>query len=49
MEIKQRLTYFDQMKGLAILLVVIGHIVQFSLGYNPSDVVDMLAILHIKT
>lgn len=43
----QRIKYFDQMKGIAILLVVIGHVVQFSFGYNPSDVVNMLSIFHM--
>lgn len=43
----QRIQYFDQMKGIAILLVVIGHVVQFCFGYNPSDVVNMLGIFHM--
>ena len=42
-----RLTYFDQMKGIAIILVVIGHVMQFSYGYNPSEVVKMLSIFHM--
>lgn len=44
---ESRLSYFDQMKGIAILLVVVGHVVQFSFGYNPSDVVNMLGIFHM--
>lgn len=43
----QRLHYFDQMKGIAILLVVIGHVVQFCYGYNPSDVANMLGVFHM--
>ena len=43
----QRITYFDQMKGIAILLVVIGHVVQFSYGIQDSSVVSMLAIFHM--
>ncbi len=42
-----RLQYFDQMKGIAILLVVIGHVVQFGYGFNPSDVVNMLGVFHM--
>lgn len=42
-----RLQYFDQMKGIAIILVVIGHVMQFSFGFNTSDVVDMLGIFHM--
>lgn len=44
---KERLAYFDQMKGLAIILVVIGHVMQFSFGYKTSDVVDMLGVFHM--
>lgn len=43
----QRIQYFDQMKGIAILLVVIGHVVQFSFGYTSSNVVNMLSIFHM--
>lgn len=42
-----RLAYFDQLKGLAILLVVIGHVMQFSFGYAQSDLVNMLGIFHM--
>lgn len=42
-----RISYFDQMKGVAIILVVVGHIMQFSFGYNQSDVVRMLGIFHM--
>lgn len=44
---KQRLTYFDQAKGVAILLVVMGHVMQFSFGYEHSSVVDMLGVFHM--
>lgn len=35
------------MKGLAIILVVIGHVMQFSFGKIQSDVVNMLGIFHM--
>lgn len=44
---RQRIEYFDQMKGVAILLVVIGHVMQFSFGIPKSNVVDMLSIFHM--
>ena len=44
---RQRLEYFDQMKGIAILLVVVGHVMQFSFGIAKSNVVDMLGIFHM--
>lgn len=43
----KRINYFDQMKGIAIILVVIGHVMQFSFGYNPSTVVNMLGVFHM--
>lgn len=42
-----RLLYFDQMKELAILLVVVGHVIQFSFGFKHSDVVNALAVFHM--
>lgn len=42
-----RISYFDEMKGVAIILVVVGHIMQFAFGYNQSDVVRMLGIFHM--
>lgn len=47
MEITNRIQYYDQMKGIAIIMVVIGHITLFSFGYDPSDVVKMLGIFHM--
>ena len=44
---RQRIEYFDQTKGVAILLVVIGHVMQFSFGIPKSNVVDMLSIFHM--
>lgn len=32
-----RIAYFDQMKGLAMILVVIGHIMLFAFKFNPSE------------
>lgn len=43
----QRLQYLDQMKGIAILLVVVGHVMQFSFGIHGSSVNDMLEIFHM--
>ena len=34
---KERLYYFDVMKGIAITLVVIGHVMLFSFNVNPSE------------
>lgn len=44
---KQRVAYFDQMKGLAIILVVIGHLTQFAFGLQGSDVNRWLEIFHM--
>ena len=35
--IKQRLDYFDQMKGLAMIFVVVGHMMLFAFNINPSE------------
>ena len=43
----QRLAYFDQMKGVAILLVVIGHVFLFSYGNIDNSVFHMLTIFHM--
>lgn len=32
-----RIAYFDQMKGLAMILVVIGHIMLFAFKFKPSE------------
>lgn len=39
---KQRICYLDNMKGVAIILVVIGHIMQFSFGFETSQPVKFL-------
>lgn len=44
---KERLTYLDQMKGVAILFVVIGHVLLFSLGNTDKLVFSMLTIFHM--
>ena len=31
-----RISYIDQLKGIAILLVVLGHVI----GYSPNDISD---------
>ena len=33
---KERLVYVDQMKGIAILLVVMGHLIGYNVGYNET-------------
>lgn len=43
----QRLQYLDQMKGIAILLVVVGHVMQFSFGIHGSSVNGMLEIFNM--
>lgn len=43
----QRLQYLDQMKGIAILLVVVGHVMQFSFGIHSSSVNGMLEIFNM--
>lgn len=43
----QRLQYLDQMKGIAILLVVVWHVMQFSFGIHGSSVNGMLEIFHM--
>lgn len=42
-----RISYYDLMKGIAIILVVVGHIMQFAFGYKTSEVVNMLGIFHM--
>lgn len=42
----QRLSYFDRMKGVAILFVVVGHVFLFSFGTRTS-VFTMLSIFHM--
>lgn len=42
-----RIYYLDQLKGLAIILVVVGHVMQFVFGFNQSLLVDFLAIFHM--
>lgn len=39
---EKRISYLDMMKGMAILLVVIGHLIQFSFGYEISHSVRFL-------
>ena len=39
---RQRIYYLDNMKGVAIILVVIGHIMQFSFGFQTSQPVKFL-------
>lgn len=39
---RQRIQYLDNMKGVAIILVVIGHIMHFSFGFETSQPVKFL-------
>ena len=43
----KRFAYFDQMKGVAILFVVIGHVLIFSFGTSDNSVFHMLTIFHM--
>lgn len=45
--IKERLLYIDQMKGVAILFVIIGHVFLFSYGSGDNSVYNMLTIFHM--
>ncbi|MDO4818814.1 MAG: acyltransferase family protein [Prevotella sp.] len=42
-----RIEHFDLMKGIAIILVVIGHIMLFSFGIYGSDLEHFLVIFHM--
>lgn len=42
-----RIRFFDELKGFAIMLVVIGHVMQFSFGFKQSNIVDSLSIFHM--
>ena len=45
---KERLQYFDRMKGVAILMVVLGHITLFSFGmWSSSDRNEVLRFICI--
>ena len=41
---KERLEYLDQMKGIAIWLMVIGHVMLFSFKVSDTPVQQMLGI-----
>ena len=44
---KSRVAYFDQMKAVAIILVVVGHLTQFTFGMHGTDVNRWLEIFHM--
>ena len=44
---KKRLDYFDQMKGVAILFVVVGHILLWSLGVKDTGLNQMYIIFYM--
>lgn len=41
---EQRVTYYDQMRGLAIILMIVGHLTQFGFGWHNTDVNRFLEI-----
>ena len=43
----KRIQYLDQMKGVAIIFVVIGHIFLFTPGASSTQVDTMLSIFHM--
>lgn len=43
----ERIAHFDQMKGIGIILVIMGHVMQFSFGISHSSVVNALGIFHM--
>lgn len=44
---KQRINYIDRMKGMAILLVVMGHLYFFSYGQSDSIVFCFISSFHM--
>lgn len=44
---KKRLDYFDQLKGVAILFVVVGHILFWSLGVKDTGLNNMYIIFYM--
>ena len=44
---KSRVAYFDQMKAVAIILVVVGHLTQFCFGMTGTDVNRWLEIFQM--
>lgn len=42
-----RIASFDQMKGVAIILVVMGHVNHFSFGLNNSQFGHFISIFHM--
>lgn len=44
---KKRLDYFDQLKGVAILFVVVGHILYWSLGVKDTGLNHMYIIFYM--
>lgn len=44
---QHRIPELDYMKGIAIILVIMGHIVQFSMLIHNSAVVNLFAIFHM--
>lgn len=44
---KQRIQELDYMKGSAIILVIMGHVVQFSLLMQDTNIVGLIGIFHM--
>ncbi len=42
---KQRIPELDYMKGIAIILVIMGHVIQFSLLMNNTAIVNLIGIM----
>lgn len=44
---KERIIFIDQLKGLAMLMVVFGHILNFGVGIKHSTLLTMLTIFDL--
>lgn len=44
---KQRVKYIDRMKGLAIILVVMGHVYLFSMGGSACRMTEFISSFHM--
>ncbi len=47
METKQRLTYIDVMRGLAIVMVVVNHVIGFSFGINLKSAIGVWSLTQV--
>lgn len=44
---KQRILELDYMRGIAIILVIMGHVVQFSLLMKDAAIMSLIGICHM--